>query len=218
MPSPTRELRALFSDLGSLPRCDGSALLSHGDTAVLSGVLGPGDVRAAKERPDRATVEVSYRPRAGQSGVEDRARDDFVRSACASAVLASSHPRTVVHVSLQQLEDDGGELACCVNAACLALVDAGVAMRFLFASVTCAITDDGEIVVDPDGKECASAACVMTFVFDSVDRDILGSRIASGSCSENKFQLCLGVARAASEKVFEFYRECVKRKFSKEFA
>ena len=31
---------------------------------------------------------------------------------------------------MQQLEDDGGELAACANAACLALVDAGVAMRY----------------------------------------------------------------------------------------
>ena len=43
-------------------------------------------------------------------------------------------------------------LACCLNAACMALVDAGVPMRALFCGVTCALDSDGTLVLDPTSK------------------------------------------------------------------
>ena len=39
-----------------------------------------------------------------------------------------------------------------------------------------------------------------------------------GRCSEAKYQECLGAAACAVDKIFDFYRECVRRKFSKEFS
>lgn len=44
-------------------------------------------------------------------------------------------------------------LACCLNAACMALVDAGVPMRALFCGVTCALDSDGTLVLDPTAKQ-----------------------------------------------------------------
>ena len=43
-------LRPLFAQLGAIERSDGSAQISHGRTAALAAVFGPGDVRAAKVR------------------------------------------------------------------------------------------------------------------------------------------------------------------------
>jgi ribonuclease PH len=36
-----------------------------------------------------------------------------------------------------------------VNSACLALIDSGISMRCLFAAVNVAVTNDGEVIVDP---------------------------------------------------------------------
>lgn len=44
-------------------------------------------------------------------------------------------------------------LACCLNAACMALVDAGVPMRALFCGVTCALDSDGTLLLDPTAKQ-----------------------------------------------------------------
>ena len=41
-------LRPLFAQLGAIERSDGSAQISHGRTAAVAAVFGPGDVRAAK--------------------------------------------------------------------------------------------------------------------------------------------------------------------------
>ena len=40
-------------------------------------------------------------------------------------------------------------LSCAINAACLAMVDAGFPMRCLVCAVTCAVNEVGEVQLDP---------------------------------------------------------------------
>lgn len=44
-------------------------------------------------------------------------------------------------------------LSCCLNAACMALMDAGLPMSHLFCSVTCAISKEGQIIIDPTARQ-----------------------------------------------------------------
>lgn len=44
-------------------------------------------------------------------------------------------------------------MACCLNATCMALVDAGVPMQALFCGITCALDSDGTLVLDPTAKQ-----------------------------------------------------------------
>lgn len=44
-------------------------------------------------------------------------------------------------------------LSCCLNAACMALMDAGLPMRCLFCGITCAISADGDIITDPTAAQ-----------------------------------------------------------------
>lgn len=44
-------------------------------------------------------------------------------------------------------------LACSINCACLALMNAGIPLKYLFAAVSCMITHDNEIILDPDSKQ-----------------------------------------------------------------
>ena len=203
----------LSCDLGGLTRCDGSAQFSCGSTVMLAGVLGPGEVKGANnELIDRASVQVSVHTLVGSGSVQDKAREEFLRQLTTSALLTTLHPRTRVHVSLQPLDGDVTPSAG-VNAACLALLDAAVEMRYLFAAVTIGVTGDGGLVLEPSSSQ--SCLAKMTFVFDSVAQDILASQL-EGKCSEKKFQECLAAGREASLRVFEFYREMVRKKFSKE--
>jgi len=56
----------------------------------------------------------------------------------ASTLLTVLHPRSEVHISLHILSQDGSILATCVNAATLALVDAGVPMTDYVTACTVA--------------------------------------------------------------------------------
>lgn len=105
-------------------------------------------------------------------------------------------------------------LACCLNAACMALVDAGVPMRALFCGVTCALDSDGTLMLDPTAKQEKEARAVLTFALDSVERKLLMST-TKGLYSDAELQQCLAAAQTASTHVFRFYRESLQRRYSK---
>ncbi|OXB51801.1 hypothetical protein ASZ78_003647, partial [Callipepla squamata] len=44
-------------------------------------------------------------------------------------------------------------LACCLNAACVGLLDAGLPLSSLFCGVTCALDAHGDIVLDPTARQ-----------------------------------------------------------------
>ena len=51
------------------------------------------------------------------------------------------------------MQDSGCLVSTCINAACLALLDASVPLSFLLAAVTVAVIEDGELLVDPTLKQ-----------------------------------------------------------------
>ncbi|XP_063477160.1 exosome complex component RRP46 isoform X3 [Symphalangus syndactylus] len=147
-------------------------------------------------------------------GVAEKSRERLIRNTCEAVVLGTLHPRTSITVVLQVVSDAGSLLACCLNAACMALVDAGVPMRALFCGVTCALDSDGTLVLDPTSKQEKEARAVLTFALDSVERKLLMSS-TKGLYSDAELQQCLAAAQAASQHVFRFYRESLQRRYSK---
>ncbi|NXL68304.1 EXOS5 protein, partial [Chordeiles acutipennis] len=193
-----------------------TALLSRsaGDTAVLAGLYGPMEVKSSKELPDRATLEVLLRPKVGLPGVSERSREQLLRRTCESVVLGGLHPRSALTLVLQVLSDAGSLLSCCLNAACLGLLDAGLPLSSLFCGVTCALDPSGAIVLDPTTRQEQEARAVLTFAIASVDRKVLMAT-TKGSCSVEEMQRCLVAAQRAADTIFQFYRDSVQRKYSK---
>jgi len=182
------------------------------------GLYGPADLKPHKEKLASVAVDVSFFPKTGQSGVKDRSQEVLIKGITTDSVLASLHPRTGLHIGLQVFEDDGGLLSCAVNTTCLALIDAGFAMKNLFAAVTVAVTgQEGAVVLDPDSARLrrSSPEAVLTFAFESRNSDVIATHM-QGHCSEVKFQEALSVAKSASQSIFDFYRSVVTKKFSKE--
>ncbi|KAM9737105.1 exosome complex component RRP46-like [Dama dama] len=222
---PGCSLRHFACEQNLLSRPDGSASFlqepvlhktrSHcRDTSVLAGVYGPAEVKVSKEIFNKATLEVILRPKTGLPGVAEKSRERLIRNTCEAVVLGALHPRTSITVVLQVISDAGSLLACCLNAACMALVDAGVPMRALFCGVTCALDSDGTLMLDPTAKQEKEARAVLTFALDSVERKLLMST-TKGLYSDAELQQCLAAAQTASTHVFRFYRESLQRRYSK---
>lgn len=83
-------------------------------------------------------------------------------------------------------------------------------MKFLFAAVHCIITAAGEIVVDPSIKEMVDVSAQLTFVFDSVDKNIIAS-LTEGSFGPEKFHESISKCRRGSDHIFSYYRDAVKK-------
>ncbi|GBF94102.1 exosome complex exonuclease [Raphidocelis subcapitata] len=159
------QLRPLLCERGLLQRADGSAKWVQGGSAVLAAVNGPAAAGPRREDAERAVVEVVFKPRNGPAGSCESELGEVLRGAVEGVLLASLHPRTAVTLVVQVLQADGALLACAANAACAALVDAGVPLSALFASVCAAFTDSGALLLDPDASEEASAVSVLTLAF-----------------------------------------------------
>ncbi|XP_062408477.1 exosome complex component RRP46 [Sardina pilchardus] len=197
-----------------LSRPDGSASFIQGNTNVLAAVYGPAEVKVSKEIYDRATLEVLIQPKVGLPGVRERAREQCVRETCEAALLSSLHPRSSLTLILQEIHDDGSLLACCLNAACMALMDAGLPMSCLFCGITCVINMDGQIIIDPTLQQEKETRALMTFAIDSIDKRVMMSS-TKGSISVQELQEAIALSQRASERIFQFYRSSVCRRYSK---
>lgn len=208
---PTCVLRSQTSDLGCLTRQDGSVSLSQGDTTSIAVVYGPAEVRINKEQIDKATVEVVYRPKVGLPRPSHRKQERIMRNTLEAAIAANLHPRSSISIIIQETEDLGSNLSCCLNSASLALLDAAVNMKFMVAAVTVAIKEGSDMVLDPTKKDETEAKCVLTYVFESVNYQIL-TIVSCGKFSRAEYKTSLALAREAAKSVFQFYRESISKK------
>ncbi|XP_053577613.1 exosome complex component RRP46 [Bombina bombina] len=207
-------LREIGCEQSPLTRPDGSATFVQGDTSVLAGVYGPAEIKVSREIYDKATLEVILRPKVGLPAVQEKNQEQLIRETCESVIIGALHPRTSITIILQVISDAGSLLSCCLNAACMSLMDAGLPMKSLFCGVTCALDSDGNLTLDPTAKQHKESRTVLTFALDSVDRNVL-MMSSRGTYSATELQQCIAAAQLASLKIFQFYRESIRKRYSK---
>eukprot|EP00658_Telonema_sp_P-2_P032748 TRINITY_DN2416_c0_g1_i2.p1 TRINITY_DN2416_c0_g1~~TRINITY_DN2416_c0_g1_i2.p1 ORF type:complete len:271 (-),score=65.37 TRINITY_DN2416_c0_g1_i2:82-894(-) len=204
------EARAAACELGNLSRADGSARWSSGKTEVLVAVWGPMEATERDENFAEATVEVQYRPISGLAGDRERHYEETIQSVVKAAMVLSAHPRCAFSLTVQVVEDDGAVLSAAINAAFLALVDAGAPLRTSFCAASCACKGS-EIMADPTREEEEEGAAVLTAVIDMGTKGIVAT-CATGTLPDNRFEECLQTCRKLCERVLSFGRSMVKRK------
>ncbi|KAH7445218.1 hypothetical protein KP509_02G113000 [Ceratopteris richardii] len=220
------QLRPLVCARGLLHRADGSARWSQDNTIVIAAVYGPKAISGRRENPARAVLEVIWKPKMGMAGPSEREAEFILKRTLEYIVLTAMHPNTAISVIIQVVSDDGGALSCAMNAACSALVDAGIPLKGLIA-VTCAVDKDGVIYLDPinkEEKEFHGHACLVFpgkpmssfapagLALDSepIERGIVTS-VTKGILSAEDYLNCLERSRAASVKIAEFARSSLEK-------
>ncbi|KAK9840941.1 hypothetical protein WJX81_001421 [Elliptochloris bilobata] len=218
------QLRSMQCERGPLQRADGSARWCQGGSVVLAAVHGPRGTASRKEDPERAVVEIVFRPRSGLAGPAERLAEATVRRTVEGVLIAALHPRTAVTVVLQVLSEDGGLLACALCAASAALVDAAVPLARTFVAATLAKTSEGVLLVDPDAAEEEAADAVATLAFaargeapgdvaPTLADGVLACRSA-GPLSDGDFLAAVDLGRAAARCVAVFARASLEKSLS----
>jgi exosome complex component RRP46 len=105
-------------------------------------------------------------------------------------------------------------VACAINAAFLAILNSGLDLKYSIAAVHCVIDNDDQVILDPDHKVSREASGYLTFVFESVNKNTVATH-TDGRFTVGQYNDALLLARTASDGIFNFYREIVK-KFAKE--
>jgi len=243
MTSSNDQRRDRNCELGYLQRADGSCLYSFGGTVVLASVNGPGDLRQTRQLSERASVEANFHTKVGgsmTSSVNDSATNRSVsrhlRTVCESCLITKLFPRSSIVITVQEMHDNGGLAAAAINATCLAILDAGLPMRTVFAAVTCILysTENQQevLLVEPNSnrERAKNVRAKILFVFESggdqeTNEDEMDeqqeytSSLAlcsmEGVMTSTQLKTAQDAAYQASLDVFRLYRTVVKKKFSR---
>jgi len=167
------ELRSVHCGLGVFSQADGSAYIAQGNTKVLAAVYGPHEVCGSRTKSlhDQVLVNCQYsqavfstgerkrRPRGDRSSIE---MTQHLRQTFDSTILKYLCPRSQIDIFLEVLQADGGNYSACVNAASLALMDAGVPLNDIVCACTASVVDDETVVVDVSQSEQTSGGGELT--------------------------------------------------------
>lgn len=144
------ELRRTHAQISTQAAADGSSYLEMGNTKILCSVTGPHEGRSSGARGGAnglAKIEVEInsaafsgtdRRKVGRGDKRTSEMEHCLREAFGGVVLAHLYPHSTITINLHILSQDGSLLAACINAATLALVDAGIPMTDYLVSCSAA--------------------------------------------------------------------------------
>ena len=213
------ELREIKMRTGVVSNADGSAMVSFGKTKVIAAVYGPREVHPRHLLlPDRALLRAWYdmfsfsvedrkRPGPGRREIEI---SKVLTEALRSVVFLEKFPRTAIDIFIAVVQADASTRVTGLNAAALALADAGIPMKDLVTAVSFGKVYDekgkGHMVVDvfkpEDNWGLADVAYAVTPNFGEIlllqmDGNLTREELFTGK-------------RMADEAVRKIYRQQVK--------
>ncbi|KAK8805590.1 hypothetical protein WA158_002246 [Blastocystis sp. Blastoise] len=164
------EIRRLACRFGVFDDCDGSFYLEMGNTKVLAVVYGPREVQMkSKEQIDKAYVEcvVSVSPFSGlerkQISKNNRQTQEMalaIQRCYENVILTHLYPHSQISIHLSIISSDGSLLSACINAATLALIDAGVPMSDFLVSCTAGYIER-TCLIDLNNQESRTGGVVL---------------------------------------------------------
>ncbi|XP_022756350.1 exosome complex exonuclease RRP46 homolog isoform X2 [Durio zibethinus] len=220
------QLRPLACSRNILHRAHGSASWSQGDTKVLAAVYGPKAGTKKNENPEKACIEVIWKPKTGQTGKQEKEYEMILKRTLLSICILTVNPNTTTSIIIQVVNDDGALLPSAINAACLALVDAGIPMKHLAIAICC-VAKSGYVILDPTKLEEQKMKAFAYLVFpnsvhsvlpegslsvqgEPIEHGIITS-VTHGTMSVDDYFYCLDRGRAASVKLSDFLRRSLQQ-------
>ena len=217
------ELRPIRIEVGVLKRADGSCYLEMGRNKVMAAVYGPREVHP-KHLADPGKAIVRYRYNMAPFSVEERKRpgpdrrsveiSKVSREALETIIMTEMFPRSAVDIFVEILQADAGSRTACLNAASVALVDAGIPMKGIVTSVAVAKVD-GQIVLDPMKEEdnYGEADLPFAFVIRNGKIESIALLQMDGNMSKDEIRKGLELAKKGAMEIYQLQREAIMSKY-----
>jgi len=155
------DIRKIKMEVGVIPNANGSAYVEFGGTRAIAAVYGPGEVIPRHLRQDERAILRCYYAMAPFS-VSDRKRPGpnrrsteitkVTRLALEPAIFLDEFPGTGISIYIDIIQADGSTRVTGINAASLALADAGIPMKDLVVGLSGGKIED-TLAIDLNGKE-----------------------------------------------------------------
>lgn len=213
------DLRRMKAELGVFEGCDGSARVEHGNTKALAVVYGPHEPTRGGALHDRCKITCEYST-ATFSTMERKFRskgdrkssevEEMISRTFEEAIMTHLYPRSEVNIFVQILQADGGEMVAVVNAATLALIDAGIAMKDYVVACSAGCID-GTNVLDVNHLEATARGPVLTIAVLPKSAKIALSMM-DGRIHMDQFKPLLEVVTTGCDSVYQVLRDSVVKR------
>ena len=214
------ELRPLSFKVGVLEKCDGSAYVEMGGNKILAGVFGPRKVQPRHiSQPNLAVIRTIYRMATfsvdeRKSPAPSRREVELslvIRTALEPAIFASYYPKTLIDLFIQVLAADGGTRCASINAASLALADAGIALRDLVTAVAVGKVGD-QIVLDLCDLEDKEGDADLPIAMMPQNNEITLLQF-DGQMSKDQFLEAINLGMYGIKQIYKVQQEAIRAKF-----
>jgi exosome complex component RRP41 len=213
------DLRPIKFQAGVLKRADGSCYLEFGGNKVMAAVYGPREVHP-RHLQNASRAIVRYRYNMAAFSVEERKRpgpdrrsieiSKVSREALESVILEELYPRSAVDIFVEILQADAGTRAAGINAASVALADAGIPMKCLVSACAVGKADDTLVLdlnKDEDNYGQADLPIAMTQFGDITLCQM------DGHLTEEEFGTAVDMAMDGCRKIHEMQKQALIDKY-----
>jgi exosome complex component RRP41 len=211
------ELRETTANVDVLENADGSAMVETGNTRVVASVFGPQELHPQHlQKSDRAVIKMRYNM--APFSVDDRMSPGpnrrskeiglVARRALEPAIELQRFPKAGIDISMEVVESDGGTRVTGINAASLALADAGIPMKGLVSACAAGVVKE-QPVLDVNGLEDKNgSADVPVAVVNGSDEISLLQM--DGDISKQKVEECISLARDGCNQIHGIQKQALK--------
>ncbi|MFH1787152.1 MAG: exosome complex exonuclease Rrp41 [archaeon] len=217
------EIRPMKIEAGVLAHADGSCYIEMGKTKVIAGVFGPMEFHP-KHKQDPLTGILNCRYRMAAFSTEERIRPGPSRrsteismvtaNALTPALFLREYPKTMVELTIEVLQADASTRVAGINAASVALADAGIPMRDLVTSVAVGKVD-GQLVLDVAGKEDTEGETDFPVAMLPRSRKITLMQL-DGHLTKDEFGKAMDLAWSGVDTIYKMQVKALKDKYVKE--
>lgn len=217
------EMRPVEMKVGVLKQADGSAMVSIGKTIAVAAVYGPRELNPRHRREsDRAILQCNYtmapfstnervRPGPSRRSVEI---SKVTREALEPALFLTDFPRTTVDLYIVILQANAGTRTAGINAASLALADAGIQMHDLVTSIAAGKIGK-EYVLDLAGKEEETTECDLPIAYMPREKKFTLLQM-DGNIPKGDMENIIKLAVKGCEELYRHQKKALLEKWSKE--
>lgn len=220
------ELRPIKIESGNLKRADGSCYLEMGNNKIVAAVYGPREV-VPRHMQDPTRAIIRYRYSMAPFSVDERKRpgpdrrsleiSKVSREVFDLVVMKELYPKSSIDVFVEVLQADAGTRTACINAATVALVDAGIAMKGMISSVAVGKID-GKIALDlfKDEDNEGESDLPLAFVVRDGEIKSIGLIQMDGKMSYEEIKQGMEIAKKGALDIYNLQRDAILRKYATE--
>src|SRR3989344_6904138 len=217
------ELRPMEAKVGILKNAEGSASFRLGNTVAIAGVFGPRQVHPKHEEDaEKAILRTRYNMAAfatserGRPGPSRRSQEISMvtRGALLPTLFLEEFPKTAIDVYIEVLQADASTRCVGINAAALALADAGVPMRDLVSSCSAGKVND-TVVLDVAGKEDTEGELDLPIAYYPKRNQITLLQM-DGIADSSEVKKIIQLAVKGCKQIYEKQKEALRSKYALE--